>query len=71
MTDHVGATLLHTADPTLRAEVGGQWAQPVLAADGPWQITSIDLPTATKAQLQEVGVFSPHEGCPWSTQLGR
>ena len=43
-------------------EVGGQWTQLVLAADWPGQIPPIVLPTATKAQLQEEGVFSPQEG---------
>ena len=39
------------ADPSQRAEVGGQWSQPVLAADWPGKIPPIDVPTATKAQL--------------------
>ena len=33
-------------------------------------IPPIDLPKAIKAQLQEEGVLSPHEGCTVSTQLG-
>ena len=33
-------------------------------------IPPIDLPTATKAQLQEKGVLSPHKGHTSSTQLG-
>ena len=33
-------------------------------------IPPIDLPTATKAQLQEEGVLSPHKGCTSSTQVG-
>ena len=43
------------ADPPQRAEVGGQWSQPALAADWPGEIPPIDLPTTTKAQLQEEG----------------
>ena len=36
-TDHVGAPPPRpgTADPPQMVEVGGQWPQPVLAADGP------------------------------------
>ena len=51
-------------------EVGGQWSQPVLAADWPRQIPPVDLSTATKAQLQEEGVLSPHKGHSSSTQPG-
>ena len=36
-------------------EAGGQWSQPALAADWPGEIPPIDLPTTTKAQLQEEG----------------
>ena len=50
------------------AEVGGQWSQPVFAADWPGKIPPIDLPTAIK-QLQEEDVCSPHEGHTSSTQL--
>ena len=46
-----------------RAEVGGQWSQPVLTAPSPGKIPTVDLPTATKAQLQEEGVLNPHKGC--------
>ena len=37
VTDHVGApsSCPHTADPPRRTEIGGQWSQPVLAADWP------------------------------------
>ena len=59
-----------TADPPWRAEVGGQWSQPILAAEWLRQIPPIDQPKATKAQLQEEGVLSPHEGHTLSTQLG-
>ena len=64
-TDHVRAPppCPCTADPPQRAEVGGQWSQPVLAAAWPGEIPPIDLLTATKAQLQEEGVVSPHEVC--------
>ena len=55
-----------SADPLWRAEVGDQWSQPILAADWP----PIDLPTASKAQLQEEGVLTPHERHTLSTQLG-
>ena len=36
-TDHIGAAALCpcTADPPWRAEAGGQWSQPILAADWP------------------------------------
>ena len=57
-----------TVDPLRRVEVGGQWSQPVLAADWPGKIPPIDLPTAIK-QLQEEDVCSPHEGHTSSTQL--
>ena len=52
-TDHVGAPppFPCTADPPWRVEVGGQWSQPILAADWPGQIPPIHLPTTTKAQL--------------------
>ena len=35
--DHIGAPppFPCTADPPQRAEIGGQWSQPVLAADWP------------------------------------
>ena len=59
-----------TAELPQRVEVGSQWSQPVLAAEWPGKIPPIDLPTATKAQLQEEGVLSPHEGRTSSTQLG-
>ena len=52
------------------AEGGGQWSQPIFAVDRPGKIPPIDLPTATKSQLQEEGVHSPHEGCTLSAQLG-
>ena len=39
-------------------------------ADWPGQIPPIDLPTATKAQLQEEGVLSPHVGHTFNIQLG-
>ena len=51
-------------------DIGGQWSQPVLAADLNGKIPPIDLPTGTKAQLQEEGVLIPHEGCTSNTQLG-
>ena len=60
-----------TADPLRRAEISGQWSEPVLAADWPEKIPPIDLPTETKAQLQKKRVLSLHEGCTLSTQLGR
>ena len=59
-----------TADPPQRAEVGGWWSWLVLEAERPGYIPPIDLPTATKAQLQKEGVLSPHEGPTSSTQLG-
>ena len=59
-----------TADPPWRAGVGGKCSQPILAADCPGQIPPIYLPTATKAQLHEEGVLSPHEGFTSSTQNG-
>ena len=70
-TDHIGAAppCPCTADLPGRAEVGGQCSHPVLATDWPELIPHIDLPTATKAQLQE-GVLSPHEGHALSTQVG-
>ena len=71
-TDHIGAPppCPLTADPPQMAEVGGQWSQPVLAADWPEYIPSTDLPTATKSQLQQEGVLSPHNGHTSGIQLG-
>ncbi|XP_053518864.1 RAD51-associated protein 1 isoform X5 [Artibeus jamaicensis] len=69
-TDHIGVPppCPCTADPPWKA-VSGEWSQPVLAADWFGQILPIDLPAATKAQLQEEVVLSPHIGCTLSTQL--
>ena len=63
-TDPVGAPppFSCTANPPWRVEVGGQWSQPVLAADWPGQICPIDLATAIKAQIQEEDVCSTQEG---------
>ena len=70
-TGHIRAPLLLScrADPPRKAEVGGQWSQPVLAADWPGYVPPIDLPTATKVQLQEEGVHSTHEGHTLNTQF--
>ena len=57
-------------DPLHRAEVGGQWSWPILATDWSGKISSIYLPSATKSQLQEEGVLSPHRVCTSSIQLG-
>ena len=51
-------------------EVGGQWSMPILTTDQPGKIPPTDLPTATKAQLQEEDILSLHEGHTSSTQLG-
>ena len=70
-TDHVRAPppCPCTADPPQKADVGGQWSQPVLAAYWTEEIPPIYLPTATKAPLQEKSTLSPHKRCTSSTQL--
>ena len=47
-----------------------KWSQPILAGDWPRLIPLIDLPTTTKAQLQEEGVLIPDEGHTSSPQFG-
>ena len=71
-TDHDGAPTPCpcSADPPQRAEGVGKQSQPVLVADWPGKILPIDLPTATKAQLQEEDVLRSHKRCTSSTQLG-
>ena len=70
--DYVGALppCPCTADAPQRVEDGGQWSQPVLEADWPGYIPPIDLPTVIKVQIQEEGVFNPHEKYTLNTQIG-
>ena len=54
----------------------GSWKFVVWSHSQSLQLTGLgkylpvfDLPTATKAQLQEEGVLSLYGGCTWNTQL--
>ena len=64
------ATLPLHSRSSMGAKVGGQLSETVLAANCPGQTSLTDLPTATKAHLEEGGVLSPHKGHTLSTQLG-
>ena len=69
MLDHC-QPCFYTADPSQKAEVGGQWSKPDLAVDWLGKIPPIDLPQQLRLNYKR-RVYSAHmKGMPRIPSLG-